>query len=45
MQVKSEDVYADLVQDNEIIFDTSNYEIVRPLPIGKTKKVVGLIKD
>ena len=26
-------------------FDTSNYEIERPLPIGKNKKVNGLMKD
>ena len=25
--------------------DTSNYEVNRPLPIGKNKKVVGLMKD
>ena len=24
---------------------TSNYELDRPLPIGKSKKVIGLIKD
>ena len=45
VQVKSGDIYADLVHDNEIIFDISNYEIVRPLPIGKNKKVIGLMKD
>ena len=26
-------------------FDTSNYEIERPLPIGKNQKVNGLMKD
>ena len=26
-------------------YDTSNYEINRPLPIGKNKKVIGLMKD
>ena len=26
-------------------FDTSNYEVDRPLPKGKNKKVVGLMKD
>ena len=26
-------------------FDTSNYECDRPLPIGKNKKVIGLMKD
>ena len=26
-------------------FDTSIYEINRPLPVGKNKKVIGLMKD
>ena len=26
-------------------FDTSNYEVKRTLPIGKNKKVIGLMKD
>ena len=25
--------------------DTSNYEINRPLPIGRNKKVIGMMKD
>ena len=45
VQVKTEDVYADLVEDNEITFDISNYEIVRPLPIGEKRKVIVLMKD
>ena len=45
VQVKTEDVYADLVEDNEITFDISNYEIVRPLPIGENRKVILLMKD
>ena len=27
------------------MFDTSNYELDRPRPNGKNKKVIGLIKD
>ena len=27
------------------IFDTSNYELGRPLLKGKNKKVIGLMKD
>ena len=27
------------------MFDISNYEVNRPLPKGKNKKVVGLMKD
>ena len=26
-------------------FDTSNSEVKRPLPTGKNKKVIGLMKD
>ena len=26
-------------------FDTSNYEVNRPLPTGKNKKVIGLMKN
>ena len=32
---KTEDIYADIAQDNEVIADTSNYELDRPLPKGK----------
>ena len=34
----------DIAEDVEIRFDTSNYELDRPLPKGKNKKVIGLIK-
>ena len=43
--VKSEDIYKDIAEDVERRFDTSNYEIDRPLPIGRNKKVIGLVKD
>ena len=26
-------------------FDTSNYDVQEPLPTGKSKKVIGLMKD
>ena len=32
-------------EDVETRFDTSNYELDRPLPKGKNKKVIGLMKD
>ena len=35
----------DIAEDVEIRFDTSNYELDRPLPKEKNKKVIGLIKD
>ena len=35
----------DIASDVENRFDTSNYEVNRPLPLGKNKKVIGLMKD
>ena len=45
--IKSEDFYSDISPDIESRFDTSGYpnDGSRPLPIGKNKKVIGLIKD
>ena len=43
--IKAEDVYEDIANDVEKRFDTSNYEINRPLPKGKNKIVTGLVKD
>ena len=37
--------YEDIASDVENRFDTSNYEAKRPLPTGKNKKVIGLLKD
>ena len=45
INVKTEDVSDDLANDVEKRFDTSNYKVNRPLPIGKNKKVIGLMKD
>ena len=38
------DIYKDIAEDVEKIFDTSNFEIDRAVP-KKKKKVIGLIKD
>ena len=35
----------DIANDVEKRFDTSNYEVNRPLPTGKNKSVIGLMKD
>ena len=43
--IKTEDFYKDIANDVEKRFDTSNYEVNRPLPIGKNQKVIGLMKD
>ena len=44
MNIKAEDFYKDMTNDAEKRFDTSNYEVNRPLPTGKNKKVIGLMK-
>ena len=38
MNIKTEDFYKDIAKDVDKRFDTSNYEVNRPLPIGKNKK-------
>ena len=45
MNIKTNDFYKDIASDVEKRFDTSNYECNRPLPIGKNKKVIGLMND
>ena len=45
MNIKTEDFYKDIANDVDKRFDTSNYEVNRPLPTGKNKKVIGLMKD
>ena len=52
--IKTNYFYKDIANDVEDRFDTSNYEVNtsktsalarRPLPTGKNKKVIGLMKD
>ena len=45
MNIKTNDFYEDIANDVENRFDTSNYEVSRPLPMGRNKKVIGLMKD
>ena len=45
IHIKTEDVYEDIANDVEKVFDTSNYEFDRPLPTKKNKKVIGLMND
>ena len=45
MSIKTIDFYKDIAIDVEKRFDTSNYELNRPLQTGKNKKVTGLMKD
>ena len=45
MSIKTNYFYKDISIDVDKRFDTSNYELNRPLPTGKNKKVIGLMKD
>ena len=45
MNIKTEDFYKYIANDVEKRFDTSNYEVNRPLPTGKNLKDIGLMKD
>ena len=43
--IRTKDFYTDIADDIEARFDTSGYVPDRPLPVGKNKKVIGLMKD
>ena len=45
MNIKTNDFYKDIAQEVQERFDTSIYSFDRPLPKGKNKKVIGLMKD
>ena len=47
INIKTKDFFEDISNDDERWFDTSNYDKkdIRPLPIGKNKKVPSLFKD
>ena len=38
--IKAEDVYADITKDIETRFNTSNYEVDKPLPRRKIKELL-----
>ena len=42
VHVKTDNIYKDIA-DVETRFDTSNFELDRPLPKGKNEKVIGLM--
>ena len=43
--IKTEYIYSDIPEDVATRFDTSSYELYRPLPKGKSKRLIGLMKD
>ena len=45
IHIKTEDFYKDIADDVEKRLDASNYEVNRPLPKGKNKEAIGLMKD
>ena len=45
VHLKTDDIYKDIAKDVETRFDTWSFDLDRPLPNGKNKTVIGLIKD
>ena len=45
VHLKTDDIYKDIAENGERRFDTSDFEIDRPLPKGKNQKVIGLMKN
>ena len=45
MHIKTEDFYKDIADNIEKKYDTSNDTVERPLPMGKNKKIIGMMKD
>ena len=43
--IKTEDIYLDNAKDVETRLDISHYELDRPFPKGRNKKVIWLLKD
>ena len=41
--IKTEDINSDIAKDVETRFDTSNFELDRPFPKWKNKKVISLM--
>ena len=43
--MKKDDIHKDIAEDMETRFDTSIFELDRPLPKKNNKKVIRLIQD
>ena len=43
--MKTEEIYSDIAKYVKTRFDTTNYELERPLPKGKNKKAMVLVKN
>ena len=45
VHIKTDHIYKSVAKDVETRFGYSNYELYRPLPKAKNKKLIGLMKD
>ena len=45
INIKTESFYEDIANDVGKRFDIPAYDVSRPLPTGKNKRVIGLVKD
>ena len=45
VQIKSDDIYVDIVKNVEMRFHISNEKLHKPLPRGENEKVIGLMKN
>ena len=43
--IKADDIYKEIAEHLEATFDTSNFELDRPLSKGKIERIIGLIKE
>ena len=43
--IRTDDFYKDIAPDVDARFDTSGYEVERPLPLNKNKKSIAVFKD
>ena len=45
LDIYKDNIYEDVTEDVDTRFDTSNYELDKPLPKRKNKRVIGLMKN
>ena len=45
VSIETDYICKEVAEDVETRFDTSNYELERPIPKGKNKRTIGWIKD
>ena len=43
--IKTDDIYKDIAEDVKTRFESLHYELGKPLPKTKNKKVIGLMKN